>query len=34
MIEVARNEFANGEFIDENELFNSLEREIESGFTQ
>ena len=34
MIEVARNEFANGEFIDENELFNSLEREIESGFKQ
>ena len=33
MIETARNEFENGEFIGEDALFDSLERDIESGFT-
>ena len=33
MIEVARNEFEKGEVIEEDELFDSLEKEIESGFT-
>ena len=33
MIEVARNELKKGEVIEEDKLFDSLEEEIESGFT-
>ena len=32
MIEISRNEFENGEFIGEDELFDSIEKEIESDF--
>ena len=32
MIEASRRDFENGDFIDEDELFDSLEKEIESGF--
>ena len=32
MIEVSRREFERGEFVDEDELFASLEKEIETGF--
>ena len=32
MIETSRREFENGEFVSEDNLFDSLEKEIESGF--
>lgn len=32
MIEASRRDFENGDFMDEDELFDSLEKEIESGF--
>lgn len=32
MIEISRKEFENGEFIGEDELFDSIEKEIESDF--
>ena len=32
MIEISRKEFENGEFISEDELFDSIEKEIDSGF--
>ena len=32
MIEISRREFENGEFISEDELFDSLDKEIETGF--
>ena len=32
MIESSRRDFENGDFIDEDRLFDSIEKEIESGF--